>query len=51
MDRGIITKKGSWISYGDQRIGQGKENAIIYLKEHPEVLAEIDQKIKDGVVG
>lgn len=51
LDRGLITKKGAWFNYGEIRIGQGKENAITYLNEHPEILEQINQQIKDGVVG
>lgn len=43
----IIVKSGAWYSYGDQRIGQGKENAREWLRQHPEVAAEIEQKIKE----
>ncbi len=43
---GIIDKAGSWYSYGDDRIGQGKENVRDYLKQNPEVAAEIEQKIR-----
>ncbi len=42
----IITKSGAWFSYRDERIGQGRENAREYLKEHPEVAAEIEQEIR-----
>jgi recombination protein RecA len=44
-DLGIIEKSGTWYSYGDARIGQGKENAKEYLKQHPEVTAEVEKKI------
>jgi recombination protein RecA len=43
---GIVEKSGSWYSYGDERIGQGRENAKIYLKEHKSIATEIEQKIK-----
>ncbi|MBT4880702.1 MAG: recombinase RecA [Alphaproteobacteria bacterium] len=42
----IVEKAGSWYSYDEQRIGQGRENARTYLKEHPEVAAEVEEKIK-----
>ncbi|MBA4392547.1 MAG: recombinase RecA [Desulfobacca sp.] len=42
----IIEKSGTWYSYGGNRIGQGRENARTYLKDHPEYLAEIETKIK-----
>lgn len=41
----IITKSGAWLSYGDVRLGQGRENAKVFLKENPEVFAEIREKI------
>jgi len=44
-DLGIIEKSGTWYSYGDARIGQGKENAKEYLKQHPEITAEVEKKI------
>jgi len=44
-DLGVVEKSGTWYSYNDARIGQGKENAKEYLKQHPEVAAEVEQKI------
>ncbi|GHA97578.1 protein RecA [Algimonas arctica] len=41
----VIEKSGSWYSYGDERIGQGRENVRSFLIEHPEMMAEIEQKI------
>jgi len=46
---GIVEKAGSWFSYNDQRIGQGKENARQFLKDNPKVAAEIEKKIRDSV--
>ncbi|RMD48956.1 MAG: DNA recombination/repair protein RecA, partial [Alphaproteobacteria bacterium] len=43
---GVVEKSGAWYSYGDQRIGQGRENARRFLKEHPEVAAEIEARIR-----
>jgi recombination protein RecA len=43
---GIVEKSGSWYSYGDQRIGQGRENAKTYLKENPKTAWEIEDKIR-----
>lgn len=45
VEMDIIRKSGSWFSYGDERLAQGRENARQYLKEHPELCAEIEQKI------
>ena len=44
-DLGVIEKSGTWYSYSDARIGQGKENAKEYLKQHPEIAAEVEKKI------
>ncbi len=44
-DLGVIEKSGTWYSYNDARIGQGKENAKEYLKQHPEVATEVEQRI------
>jgi len=43
---GIVDKAGSWYSYGDDRIGQGKENVREYLKQNPAVASEIEAKIR-----
>jgi len=42
----VIEKSGAWYSYGPDRIGQGKDNARDFLKEHPDVAAEIEAKIR-----
>lgn len=42
----IINKSGAWFSYKDQKLGQGKENVRLFLKQNPEVLAEIENTIK-----
>ena len=43
---GVVEKSGSWYSYDGQRIGQGRENAKTYLREHPEMGAAIEQKVR-----
>ena len=43
----IINKSGAWYSYGDERIGQGRENAKDFLKKHPEMAAEIEAKVRE----
>ena len=43
----IVEKSGSWFSYGDTRIGQGRENAKIFLNENEKIADEIKSKIKD----
>lgn len=44
----IIEKSGSWFSYNGERIGQGRENVKKYLAENPEVMAEVEKKIRDN---
>ena len=39
---GIIQKSGAWFSYGDTRLGQGRDNVKLYLKEHPDFMAEVE---------
>ncbi|HSG59560.1 MAG TPA: recombinase RecA [Woeseiaceae bacterium] len=46
VQHGIVDKAGSWYSYGDDRIGQGKENVREFLKANPEVASEIETKIR-----
>jgi len=45
----IIDKSGAWFSYGEMRLGQGRENVKALLKENPEVALEIETKIKDAM--
>ncbi len=47
VEENIIQKSGAWFAYRDEKIGQGRENAKQYLKEHPEVLEEIDRKVRE----
>ena len=43
---GLVEKSGSWFSYGDRRIGQGRENAKTFLKENPEVARELEDSLR-----
>ncbi len=43
---GVVEKSGSWFSYGDQRIGQGRENAKTFLRENAQIAFEIEDKIR-----
>ncbi|NRB18624.1 MAG: recombinase RecA [Rhodobacteraceae bacterium] len=43
---GVVNKAGSWFSYGDERIGQGRENAKAYLREHMHISIDIEDKIR-----
>src|SRR5262250_2073124 len=45
---GVVEKSGSWFSHDGQRIGQGRENAKTYLREHPEIAQTIEQKIRQS---
>ncbi len=47
----IIHKSGAWFSYGDQRIGQGRENTRKFLKDNPETAAEIDKLVRAELMG
>ncbi len=44
-DMGIIERSGTWYSYNESRIGQGRENAKDFLKKHPDIMKEIEDKI------
>ncbi len=44
----IIDKSGAWYSYGDQRLGQGRENVRTFLKENPEVTSEIEERVRQA---
>ena len=46
VQKDIIQKSGAWFSYKDQRIGQGRDNTRIFLKEHPEITAEIESALR-----
>jgi len=52
VELGVVEKSGSWYSVDGERIGQGRENARIFLKDHPEVAEGLRRKIleKSGVV-
>lgn len=47
-DLNIIEKSGSWFSYNGEKIGQGRENIKLYLKDNPKIADEIEKKIKDS---
>ena len=50
LARGVVEKRGSWIAYGSSQLGQGSMATIQYLKDHPEVAAEIVEKVKAAPV-
>jgi recombination protein RecA len=43
---GVVEKSGSWFSYGEMRLGQGRENARVFLKDNPDLAREIDKKVR-----
>lgn len=47
IENGFIQKSGSWFSYNDEKIGQGRDKAMDFLKSHPEVFEEVDAKIRE----
>jgi recombination protein RecA len=49
LEHNLVTKSGSFFSYGEERIGQGRNNAKGYLVEHPEVANELEQRIYDAM--
>jgi len=53
VEKDIVQKSGSWYAYGDERLGQGRENAKEFLKENPSVKEEISRKIREeaGIAG
>ncbi len=51
VEKGIITKYGAWFSYNGNRIGQGRENAKQYLREHPVEMEEITAKLREQIFG
>ncbi len=50
VELGLATKSGAFFSYGDIRLGQGRENAKQYLREHPELAQEIEQRIRASAI-
>ncbi len=51
VKQGLIDKAGAWYSYNGDKIGQGKANAIQYLKEHADIAELLERKIKDELLG
>jgi len=50
VEYGVLEKSGTWMSYGDQRLGQGRDNVRNYLRENPTLAAEIEQKVRQKAV-
>ncbi len=45
VEAGIIQKSGAWYSYGEERVGQGRDNARTFLEEHPDILSAVERKL------
>jgi len=50
VEKNMIDKSGAWYSYGDTRLGQGRENARTFLKDHPDISDEIEAKIRAALL-
>jgi len=50
VDLNIIKKSGSWFSYGETRLGQGRDSVKGIIKDNPELMEELEQKIKEALV-
>jgi len=49
-EQGVIKKVGTWLSFGEEKIGQGKENARVFLKENPNILTKIEREVRGKVM-
>jgi len=49
IEKNLVQKSGTWFSYGEERIGQGRENARLWLKEHPDASSELEVKLRDSL--
>jgi recombination protein RecA len=47
-EKGIVEKSGSWFSYGNDRIGQGRENAKNFLRDNPDILTKLDGQVREA---
>ncbi|HIJ69303.1 MAG TPA: DNA recombination/repair protein RecA, partial [Deltaproteobacteria bacterium] len=48
VESNLIEKSGTWYSYNGERLGQGRENAKSFLRDHPELISDIDTKIRQA---
>jgi len=51
VDMNIVNKSGSWFSYNDNKLGQGRDKAIEFLKENPDMLAEVENIVRNNIKG
>ena len=49
VKHGIVDKRGAWYTMGEDKIGQGKENSVAFIESHPEIAAQIEEKIRAEV--
>ncbi|MBM3214640.1 recombinase RecA [Candidatus Poribacteria bacterium] len=50
-DYGIVQKSGAWFSYGEERLGQGRENAKAYLRDNADIAAQVEAKVRESLTG
>jgi recombination protein RecA len=50
LESRIVEKSGAWFSYGDMRLGQGRENVRDFLRQNPDLLAEIAQRVRTSLL-
>jgi len=51
VETGIVGRTGAWFTYGDTRLGQGRDNAKEYLEQNPDIAGEIEELVKASAVG
>jgi recombination protein RecA len=49
VEKKIIEKSGAWFSYGGERLGQGRENSRVFLREHPDVAFQIENQLRTAM--
>jgi recombination protein RecA len=47
IEHRLVSKSGTWLSYGETRLGQGRENARTFLKEHPDMATQLEEKLRE----
>ncbi|MBI4227310.1 MAG: DNA recombination/repair protein RecA, partial [Candidatus Omnitrophica bacterium] len=46
---GILQKQGTWLAYGEVKLGQGRDNARAFLRENPQLMAELEAKVRSAI--
>jgi recombination protein RecA len=49
VDHDVVSKSGTWFSYGDERLGQGRENARLFLREHDDIAQQIELRVRENL--